>query len=488
MKSLRDHQIAAHEGLRAGFRQGMRRGLLQMPTGGGKTITALEMLRLAVAQNRRGLFLCDRRSLVLQAAREAREYGVPCGVLMAGAGYLRDYSAPVQFASKDSLLSWHARPDFSLPPADLIITDECHRSAADTWRALLAGYPKAWEVGLTATPSRSDGKGLGSRYDFLVSPTSYSTLISSGVLCPATCFAPGTKPIRGAGKPTRKGMVGDVVGWWKRLAEGRRTFVFASSVAHSLDLVRQFKEADVAVEHLDGNTDDEEREACLGKGGRLATGNTLVVCSCSVLKYGIDCPSVDCIQIVDGFGSLVDYLQAVGRGLRSSPNKSDCVVIDHSGVVLYHGFPDADRAWVLEGERDVGAVIPHPTGGNARPVVCPKCTAVFAGRPECPVCGHKLTAREAREVGQRTGTLHRVERDGSPQVLSATDYRKGWASCVAAAMHRGMTLAAAASHFKSKYGATPWSAKAEPLPPPGYNWHQPARAWWDKAFKKNNVR
>lgn len=480
MKVLKEHQLAAHDGLRTGFRAGKRRGLLVIPTGGGKTVTALEMLRLAAEQGTRGLFICDRRTLVLQAAREAREFGIACGVVMADAGPDMHWpEARVQFASKDTLLS---RPG-ALPDAGLVVVDESHRSISDYWGSLLDRYPRAWLVGLTATPIRADGKGLGRRYEFLVNPTSYSKLIASGVLTPARCFSPGTRVLGAkAKKPTRKGMVGDAVGWWKKLAAGRRTFVFASGVKHSLALRDQFRAEGVTAEHLDGDTPDEEREAVLGRAGRLATGETLVVCSCSVLKYGVDVPAVECVQIVDGFGSLVDYLQACGRGLRAAPGKTDCVVIDHSGAVLYHGFPDADRDWELT-EDDLAQRHRKKmeAGEAAQPVCCPECACCFAGRPECPNCGWRPLKR-GKALPTAAGRLQAVEREAA-YTYTPDDYRKGWVSCVAVCHNTGRTLSNAAAMFRTRFGRPPWETGAGPLPPGGYDWRRPASEWWAEAIQ-----
>jgi DNA repair protein RadD len=483
VKELRPHQIAAHEGLRAGFKAGSKRGLLVIPTGGGKTITALEMLRASADRGIRGLFLCDRRTLVTQAAREARDYGISCGVVMRDAG--PDWyapRAPVQFASKDTLLARDLCPE-----SGLVIVDEAHRSISEYWATLLDQYPRAWVVGLTATPARGDGRGLGRRYQFLVQPTAYSALIESGVLCPAVCYAPGKKVTGKTGKkPKRASLVGDVVGWWQRLAEGRRTFVFASSVAHSLALRDEFRLKKIPAEHLDGNTPDEERDAVLGRDGRMARGDTLVVTSCSVLKYGVDVPSVECVQIADGFASLVDYLQACGRGLRSSPGKTNCVVIDHAGAVLYHGFPDADRAWELTEDTDMAKDYRDrmKNGEAPKPIVCPECSRIFSGRPDCPVCGWRVRQAQGQEVNHKGGKLNRVEREPVLKALPE-DYRKAWVQCLAVARHQGRTLSSAASMFRQRFGIPPWAARgAAPLPSYGYDWKTPASVFWDQAIAR----
>lgn len=492
-KELRGHQRAAHDGLREGFRAGKRRGLLVIPTGGGKTVTALEMLRLSAEKGTRGLFLCDRRTLVYQAAREAREYGLACGVVMSDSGpdlYWPD--APVQFASKDTLLS---RPDL-LPDAGFVVVDEAHRSLSDYWAALLDRFPKAWLVGLTATPARADGRGLGRRYEFLVQPTSYSALQAAGVLTPAKCYSPG-HTVQGtkARKPTRKRLTGEVVEWWQKLAQtdgrGRRTFLFASGVQHSLHLRDEFRAAGVSAEHLDGSTPDEEREAILGKGGALARGEVTVVCSCSVLKYGVDVPAVECVQIVDGFASLVDYLQACGRGLRAAPGKSECVVIDHSGAVLYHGFPDADRAWELSEDTDHGARHRKrmKSGEAPAPIACLGCGLLFGGRPECPECGWK-PKRQGKAVPTAGGQLYRVQGETAapaPAANRGEEYRRGWARCVAQCRHSGRTLKQAAAMFARQFGRGPWDLVSRAdgkLPPAGYDWHRPAADWWAEAFER----
>ncbi len=499
MKPLRPHQVDAHEGLREGFRVGQKRGLLVIPTGGGKTVTALEMLRQTASRGKRGLFLCDRRVLVAQAAREARDYGLIAGIVMADAphGY-KVPDAPVQFASKDTLMARYKRQNgfwSELPPADLIVTDEAHRSMAETWEALMALYPAAYVVGLTATPARGDGKGLGRRYEFLVTPTSYSELIAAKVLTPARCFSPKSpeaesKPgkRKKKSKPKRSELVGDVVGWWQRLAAGRRTFVFASGVKHSMALRDQFRAEGIAAEHLDGDTPDDERDAVLGPGGRLATGETLVVCSCSVLKYGVDCPAVGCVQIVDGFGSLVDYLQACGRGLRASPGKEDCVVIDHAGAVLYHGFPDADRQWTLDDATDQAKEYRDQMaeGKVPTPVTCPECSYMYSGRPDCPMCGHRAPRPQAEPVATDSGQLFEVDRQDMYDWRDE-DLIRGWRDAVYAAAHGDRSMGVAAGMFSRRFGLPPWRVDGLPVPEFRSAWKQSAREWKDKLFAKQGA-
>lgn len=482
------HQQRAREQLRTGFRQGHRRGCLVIPTGGGKTRTSLEMARQAIDRGNRCLFVADRRVLVSQAARAAHDLGIPCGILMSDAG--RDWydpQAPLQVASKDSLVSWLKRPNFELPEAKLIVVDECHKSVAVTWDVIRKRYPDAYEVGLSATPCLSDGRGLGTRYEFLVQPTSYADLIAQGVLIQPECYSVGSR-IEGkkSQKPTTATMVGDAVYWWQKFANGLSTFIFASGVPHSLALRDQFREAGVRAEHIDAHTPDVDRDRILRE---LASGEITVVCNCAVLRYGVDVPSVECCQIVAPMGSIIDYRQSVGRVLRSSDGKRRAVVIDHAGAVLYHGFPHADLPWTLDGETKHDELQRQrmATGEAPVPIACPTCFTLFSGARKCPSCGWE-PKRQAKSVGTKAGTLQRVAEDVKAGRATQVDLQRAWASALAMAVHRGLSCSVAAKAFERTTGSLPWHCDVRPLPE-GSDWKRPAaEVFPDWVRRKNPVR
>jgi DNA repair protein RadD len=468
------HQLRGLEGLREGFTAGHRHGLIVIPTGGGKTICSLAMLDGAIRKGKRALFVADRRVLVSQAARAADSVGVPCGVVMRDAGYgWADRSAPLQVVSKDSLVSWLKRPDFELPPADLIVVDEAHKSIAETWAVLRAAYPNAWEVGLTATPARADGKGLGRRYQFLVQPTTYAELQELGVLVRPECFEPPAKQKVGskARKPTKSTLTGDAVAQWQAHADGLRTFVFCSGVDHSLAVRDQYRAAGVKAEHVDASTPDDERDRILKA---LAAGDVQVVTNCAVLRYGVDVPAVECCQILCGMGSVVDYRQSVGRVLRKSPGKARAVVLDHAGAVRYHGFPDADLPWTLDDAEDQGEKQRKrmEKGEAPQPVGCPSCGALFAGRT-CPACGWE-PKRKANNAGTDAGMLVKADRSAHPADLAFADLNRLWRRALAIAANRGMKVQAAASIFFKDAKRWPEAAGVDPLPATRADWSRPA--------------
>jgi superfamily II DNA or RNA helicase len=445
-----------------------------MPCGAGKTVTAWSMIEAGLAMGRKALFVADRRVLVTQAARSAREFGLPVGVVMRDAewGYT-DPAAPVQVVSKDSLVSWLSRPDFELPPADLLAVDECHKSSGETWAVFRNAYPNAWEVGLSATPAFPGGYGLGERYDFLVQPVTYQELQALDVLVKPACYAPGSRIEGKEGKkPSRATLVGDAVFWWKKYADGLRTFAFCCDVAHSMAVRDEYRKAGISAEHIDADTPDDERDRVLSS---LASGEVQVVTNCAVLRYGVDVPAVECCQILCPMSSLVDYRQSVGRVLRRAAGKRGAVVIDHAGAVLYHGFPDADLPWTLDGDTDHKTVQRQrmKDGDAPLPIACPECHTLFSGSRACPGCGW-VPKRRPKPRSTQAGTLVEVGREGGPAVGSMEDLGKLWRRCLAIAANKGLKLTAAAAMFRRDAQAWPEAAGVSPLPAGRSDWSRPA--------------
>ena len=289
---LRPYQQAAIDALRARVSAGVRRIVVVAPTGSGKTTIAAHLIARALERGSRALFMAHRRELIGQAYSRLADLGVPeaqLGVMM-GADPRRRPGAPVQVASVDTLRNR------AKPRADVVFVDECHRSLSKTIRDISACYPDAIHIGLTATPFRADGSGLGDVYDDLLLVASPRQLIDDGHLVEPRVFTvpanalPDLSAVRVkrgdydqralAEAVDSKTLVGNLVEHWMRHARDVRTVAFAVSVAHSRHIAEQFKAAGIAAEHLDGDTPTGERDAMLA---RLESGETRVVANCGVL-------------------------------------------------------------------------------------------------------------------------------------------------------------------------------------------------------------
>ena len=158
MNLLRDYQKQAIQDIRKHFSNGKKKVLLVAPTGSGKTVIASSMLEQAKERGNFGLFVAHRRELVMQCSRKLADFEIKHGVIMANKS--GNLYADMQIASIQTFTSRVGRDDFIKPNAHIIIIDEAHRSTSASFKKLIAEYPDAWVIGLTATPCRADGKGL----------------------------------------------------------------------------------------------------------------------------------------------------------------------------------------------------------------------------------------------------------------------------------------------------------------------------------------
>lgn len=421
MSDLRPYQSAAVEALRSSLAHGRRSPCLVAPTGSGKTHIASALIAGAVAKAKRVLFLAPRRELIYQTAGKLVREGIPHGVIMA------DETArpwePVQVACIPTLharcLRTHRMP---LPDADVLIVDEAHLSIARSTIDLMRAYPNAVKVGLTATPARTDGRGLGLVYDDLVQGPSVAELTAQGWLVPARYFAPSKPDLAGVAitggdynqrqlgermDDTR--LVGDVITNWARICSDRKTVVFAVNVAHSLHLRERFAAVGVNAEHLDGHTPNAERAAILQ---RLRAGQTQVLCNCDVLTYGWDEPSIACAVMARPTKSLTRYFQMVGRVLRPSEGKDDCIVIDHAGAVDEFGFVDEPVAWALDPRGKIAdRKRREAKSASEHKITCGECATVFLAARYCPHCGHDCSQRYARAIECADAELAELDRE-----------------------------------------------------------------------------
>ena len=397
-------QIKAHFGSR-----GHRSVLYVLPTGGGKTVLFSYITQSAANRGRRVLILVHRVELLRQASRSLAAMGVEHGLIQAGQSL--DLSLPVQVASVQTI----ARRLAHIPPDwfDLVIVDEAHHATAGTWRAVLDHQATARVLGVTATPCRTDGRGLGEMFQSMVLGPSAAELVAAGHLAPARVFAP---PIGFDPKAVRRRMgdfdmgqaadqlggrqiMGDVVSHYQRHLEGRTAIGFCCSVAHAEAVAATFQGQGIAAASIDGTMSAHEREDLLGA---LGAGELQVLTSCSLIGEGVDVPSVAGCLLLRPTQSVALHLQMIGRCLRPQPGKT-AVILDHTGNYQRLGHHLDDREWSLEGR------VTRSAATAPSVAVCGRCFAAYpSGAAQCPECGH-VAPPAARELAVVAGELREVE-------------------------------------------------------------------------------
>lgn len=473
---LRPYQLRAIEESAAHMAAGVDRVLIVSPTGSGKTVVMAEIIRRMRAKGKRALFLAAARELILQTSQKLADVDVPHGIIMAG--HEPDYSHPVQVASIQTLRRR------ALPPADLVVIDEADLARARTYETILSEYPNAFVLGATASPWRTDGKGLGELFKALVVAATPAQLMAEGHLCPYSGYV--FEPLDVSGIATKAGdydekelgrratdtaagqkLAGDVVAKYLQYGAGKRAVCFAVNVRHSEMLAERFIAAGIPAEHLDGTMSMRQRDAILE---RLRSGETHVVTNVGVLTRGVDVPALEVCILARATQSLSLYLQMVGRVLRPSPatGKTHALILDHAGCIMrgdeiVHGLPDQDRDYSLD--CDLRARQAREKREAAAPAIrqCLECYAVHpADLDACPMCGAPVVrvrqteiaeAADVREVSLDEVRKMRPAGPGAGRVQLAYLER-----VLRDARERGWKPTAVGMKFKAKFGVWPPSA------------------------------
>lgn len=383
--TLRDYQRDAVEKVRAAYRDGARSVVLQIGTGAGKTHTAAGgMIAPAALRGRRVVFLAHLDALITDTHARLTGAGIHAGFIQAGRP--SDPTSPVQVASIATL---HSRGE--RPPADLLVIDECHHAQSASVREILAAYPTAWLLGITATVQRGDGRALGDVFERLVCGPTNAWLTANGFLVPCDVLAPVSF--------SEDALADDPVDAYKKHARGTRAIVFAGSVAQAKELAERFTTAGHPAEYILGETDRDTRERLRDE---VRAGTTRILVGVGVFVEGFDLPAIETVILARGFTVTGGFLQAIGRGLRPCPEtgKTRCTVIDLRGSVHLHGLPDDDRVWSLDGtavrRADVRTALRR----------CGECLAVFRPARTCPRCGAKaVSAPRVKKVLTRAEKL-----------------------------------------------------------------------------------
>jgi superfamily II DNA or RNA helicase len=366
-----------------------------------------------------------------------------------------------------------------LPPADLLVIDECHHAPANTYRKIIEGYPNATLLGLTATPCRGDGRGLGGIFDTIIECPQVAELITHGFLVKTRVYAPVDPDLKGvrtqagdyvesqlADRMDQPKLIGDIVTHWHRYGERRKTVAFAVNVSHSVHLRDEFIKSGVRAEHIDGTTPKRERDASLA---RLATGEIELVTNCMVLTEGWDMPEVGCCILARPTRKMGLYRQMIGRVLRPAEDKPDAIILDHSGAVFRHGFAEDPVEWVLSPDHRAESPMHAKRcehGSASRLLECSRCSAIrIAGEP-CPACGF-LPQKPPRAVAIGDGDLGLVEGGKVKTTTYSYEERVRWLAMFKyIEREQGYKPKWAIVNYKEKFNSWPaWGLNPEPIVP-----------------------
>lgn len=389
------------------YQAGHKRILYELPTGAGKTETAVKLCEQIISKNLGIIwFIVHREVLIYQLSDVFSSHHIDHSFIFAGEEY--DSSKNIILCSIQTLSSRLDKQDFKKPI--LIITDEAHHSTSRTFKKLYDKYEDVKVLGLTATPRRLDGRPMNAIYDDLIIGPSIKNLINEGWLCePALYVPPKTADIIEKARDNweskggdykqsslestllgNKIIYGDVIEHYNKFSLDMPTVVFCASVAHVYEVVASFRDAGIPSAGIDGTMSRVDRQDVLDK---LRNGELKCVMSCDLISEGFDLPACGCAILLRPTKSLTIYLQQVGRVMRPTENKKEAVIIDHVNNSGLHGAPWINRYWTLEGYKAKTITDTKSSGINLK--LCLRCGNYVHPRfTNCPECGYIFTGRK----------------------------------------------------------------------------------------------
>lgn len=404
---LRPYQSELLDQCRAAYREGYKAPCIVSPCGSGKSVMMAEMARSATLKGNPVLFLVHRQELCQQIFSTFVKWGVDmqlCRIMM------------VQTACRR--LERLAKPG-------LIITDENHHSKAASYRKIYDYFPDVPRVGVTATPIRLNGSGLGDVNDKLIIGPSVKQLIEWGNLSPFKYYAPAVVDTsklqikRGEFVQTDieelfndKAIYGDVIGHYNKLSAGKQAICYCATIAQSKKMAFEFSKAGIPARHLDGDTPKVVRARLVDE---FRQGAIRILCNVDLISEGFDVPDCHTAILLRPTQSLALYIQQSMRCMRYQPGKT-AVIIDHVGNVSRFGPPDMDRVWSLEAKKKRKKAEEETLHIKQ----CPACFYVYnSAKTACPNCGYK--PEKAQREPEVIAGAQLVEVESKPFVL---DYRE----------------------------------------------------------------
>lgn len=481
---LRDYQDDGVSKVRQAFTR-VNRVLFCLPTGGGKTVVFCHIAESANKKGNSVTVLVHREELVTQCSLSLAENQLMHRIIappkvqretmrdhieIHGRSYIHP-ATDIVVASVQTLI----RNFSKLPPPDLIIPDEAHHvQPKSTWGKIIAHYPKAKVLGVTATPERLDGKGMDNCFDELVVGPSMSELIERNYLCIPKLYSHGGADTQdmhtqfgdfrkdeAEEKMSGRVVVGDAVDHYMQICRGVPAIAFCVTVKHAQQVAERFSQAGLRAIALDGTTDKAIRKNALRA---LSCGQLDIVTSCELISEGVDVPLAAAAILLRPTQSLTLNLQQVGRVLRrypmhlpimQQPHMRDLIdadgkrhyafILDHAGNWMRHGIPQAERNWKLTTDKERRKKSPPGTHE------CPRCKVTHQIGPDnCPFCGFAYVTPDETNLfaGAGGGDNSVTEIAGRLHEITDTPGWTGGLSLIRSPLKELLKKAHAETHFK----------------------------------------
>lgn len=442
MITLRDYQQDVVDKIYKSWQSGNRNVCAVLPTGAGKTLVFSKIIADHKAHNQNCAAIAHRNELVSQMSCSLAMLGVQHRVI-ASSGTVgqiihkhrekfgKSFVNPSErtavigvdtFVSRmDSLKSWAQQ-------IDLWVQDESHHLLTNNkWGKTINSFVNARGLGVTATPCRADGQGLG-RWadgfmdDIIIGPTT-RYLIEKGyladyeIVCPKSDLNVENSPLSANGdwsnqtlrKAAKKSkIVGDVVSNYIKYANGRKAIVFATDVDTAEEIAQDFIASGINAASLNGKSVASYREQSIRQ---FESGNLQVLVNVDLFDEGLNIECCDVVIMARPTASLGKYLQAIGRALRPMPGKT-ALIIDHVSNVIRHGLPDMQREWTLNRRERRAKSLADPD--EIPLTVCKNCLKPYEKfRTVCPYCGFEkpLPEPQSRSIEMVEGDLILLTRE-----------------------------------------------------------------------------
>jgi len=446
--TLRPYQTEAEQAIYDAWAQNLLNVLLRMPTGAGKTVLLASILK---KHKGAACAIAHRQELVSQISLALGQVGVWHNIIASASTvkFISQYhikmlgrsffhpQAPIAVAGVDTLKNrdlgqWGQQ-------VTLWIQDEAHHVLkTNKWGKAVEKFPYAKGLGLTATPGRADGRGLGRHsdglFDFMVEGPSMRDLINWGNLTDYRIFAPANdldlynvdiskqtgdfnpNQLRTACHKSK--IVGNIVENYCKIAGGKLGVTFAVDVEQATDIAKQYNDVGIPAAIVSAKTPDRLRIELVE---RFRRRELLQLVNVDLFGEGFDLPAIEVVSMGRPTHSNPLFTQQFGRALRPLEGKDYAIIIDHvgncatqGGAPGRHPLPDAPRTWSLDA-RERGS------RGKVDETVIPitACTACMRAYervlPACPFCGHKPEPQGRGTPEQVDGDLIEL----TPEALAA---------------------------------------------------------------------